>query len=215
MEIKVKSYSQQSSLISSIIFFILGACFLNAEGIADKIILGIGIFLAVMAVIEFVIYFLQVKKNPEVKPKLKGLLYAIITLVLAVIFIFFHGLVEHFIRLIIGFWILFSGIMRLINVLSISPKNKKFAPLLIVALLLIAVGIYTIVIGDIIFYTIGIIMMIYAVIEIIGFVFYTKDKAENLETGTQAIIIPEKEDKVDIFKKDKKIKDVEDEKNKD
>ena len=34
MEIKVKSYSQQSSLISSILFFILGAMFFNAKDVA-------------------------------------------------------------------------------------------------------------------------------------------------------------------------------------
>ena len=55
MEIKVKSYSQQSSLISSILFFILGAMFFNAKDVANAIIFWVGIFLAVMAVIELVI----------------------------------------------------------------------------------------------------------------------------------------------------------------
>lgn len=212
MEIKVKSYSQQSSLVSSILFFILGACFLNAEEIAEKIIFGIGIFLAVLAVIEFVIYFLQIKKDPENRPKLTGLIYAIITLILAIVFIFFYAVVEQFIRFIIGFWVLFSGIIRLINALSYNPKNKKFLPLLIVSLLLIAVGIYTIVKDNIILHSAGIIMMIYAVIEIIGFIIYTKDKAENVEPGTETLIIPEKENKIEKVKKNKKIKNVEEDK---
>ena len=214
MEIKVKSYSQQSSLISSILFFILGACFLNAEDIAEKIIFGIGIFLAVMAVIEFVIYFLQRKNNPENKPKLTGLIYAIITLVFAIIFIFFYSVVEQFIRFIIGFWVLFSGIIRLINALSYSPKNKKFIPLLIVSLLLIAVGIYTIVKDNIILHTAGIIMMIYAVIEIIGFIVYTKDSAESVDPGSETLIIPENDKKLEKVKKTKKIKDVQEDKEK-
>ena len=92
--------------------------------------------------------------------------------------------------------------MRLINVLTMSNKNTKFFPLLIVAILLIGVGIYTIVIGDIILSTVGIIMMIYAALDIVGYIFYTKDNQEKEEVGVTSIIVPEKENKVE--KKEKK-----------
>ena len=135
------------------------------------------------------------------------------SLINSIIFIFFANIVEQIIRFIIGAWILFSGINRLINALSINKKDKKFLPLLIIAALLIIVGIYTIVIGDVVLSTIGIIMMIYAGIDIIGYIFYTKDKVEKEEEGTTTLIVPEKDEEVEEkAKSKKKTKDVKDSK---
>ena len=48
MEIKVKSYSKQSSLISSILFFILGAIiFTKADELIKLISIEVGVLLAV------------------------------------------------------------------------------------------------------------------------------------------------------------------------
>ena len=211
MEIKVKSNSRQSSLISSILFFILGAMFFNAKDVANAIIFWVGIFLAVMAVIELVIFIVRYRKAEfvEDRPKLIRLAWPVATAAFAVIFIFFYSAVEQFIRFIIGFWILF----RLIHALSFSPRNKKFLPLLIVAVLIIAVGIYTIVKDNILLQGAGLIMMIYAVIEIIGFIFYSKNNIDSMEPGTETLIVPDKDEKEDKKKKNiKTITHTEDEK---
>ena len=209
MEIKVKSYSTQSSLISSIIFFIIGGILLtNAEHIKNFISIGIGIILAVISIISLVIYYLSRKKEESIQNR-KALIYGVVLLILAIIFIFFSSIVEQFIKFIIGGWILFSGIIRLINTLSMNHKNNKFVPLLIVAILLIAVGIYTIIgnLFDDILKAVGIIMMLYSVIEIVGYVFYTKDKQEKEEEGATSLIIKDKKEEKSIKKKNK-IKDV-------
>lgn len=214
MEIKVKSYSSQSSLLSAIVFFILGAILF---GSADKIIsflsIAFGVILAVAGIIELIIYFFENKKE-EISPKKSRIAFSIVCFILAIIFIFFSEVVEQFIRFIIGAWILFSGIMRFINVLSMNKRNSKFLPLLIVSILLMIVGVYTIVVGDIILSTIGIIMMIYAVIEIAGFIFYTKDTQEPMESGTTTLIIPEETEEKTDTKKKKKVKDVKEKKKK-
>jgi len=208
MEIKIKSYASQSSLLSSIIFFILGAClFTSAEKVVSIIAIIIGIILAIIAITNLTIYIYQTKK--ELPTSKSYMTTAIITLIFAIIFIFFSSIVEQFIRFIVGAWILLTGITRLINVLSTNTKSKKFIPLLIVSLLLIGIGVYTIVIGNIILSTIGLIMMIYAAIEIIGYIFYTKDTITPEEPGTTTLIIPEEEEK----RKEKKKKNVKDVKN--
>ena len=208
MEIKVKSYSQQSSLIGSILFFILGAMFFNAKEVANAIIFWVGIFLAVLAVIELIVFIVTYRKAEfeEDRPKLIKLAWPVATAAFAIIFIFFYSVVEQFIRFIIGFWILFTGIIRLINALSYSPRNKKFLPLLIVSVLIIGVGIYTIVRDNILLQGAGLIMMIYAVIEIIGFIFYSKNNIGSMEPGTETLITPDKEEKED--KKKKNIKTI-------
>ncbi len=200
MEIKIKSYSKQSSLLSSILFFILGAIlFTKADEILSLISIIVGVLLAIAGTVSITYYYFKTKQQVY---NHKNLIYGIILLIVAIIFIFFANIVEQFIRFIVGGWILFSGIMRLINVLSMNFKSNKFLPLLIVSLLLIGVGIYTIVIGDILISTVGIIMMIYSAIEIVGYVFYTKDKQEKEEEGATSIIVPDKEE----TKPDKKTK---------
>lgn len=206
MEIKVKSYSSQSSLISSIIYFIIGAIlFTKSDEVSQFLSIAVGVILGVVSVVNFIIFFLS-KKNPEKPTKLNSLIIAFISLIFAGIFIFSSDTINDFIRFIVGAWILFTGIMRFINALSISPKNNKFLPLLIVSLLLIATGIYSIVVGEVVLKTAGIIMMIYAVLEIIGYIFYTKDKTEPEIEGTTTLIVPD--DAVEIEKDKKEVKDV-------
>lgn len=212
MEIKIKSYSSQSSLISSIFFFILGAIlFTSADKVVSFISIGLGIILAVIGISNLVIYFYNVKRENPVKKS--TIVISIITLAFAFIFIFFSNVVEQFIRFIIGAWILLTGITRLINVLSMSPKSKKYLPLLIVAILLMIVGVYTIVVSNIFLSTIGLIMMVYAAIEIIGYIFYTKDSITPEEPGTTTLIVPETESEEPIENK-KNIKDVKETKKK-
>lgn len=211
MEIKIKSYSSQSSLLSSILFFILGAIlFTSADKVISTISIIIGIILATSSVISFVVYFVQPKEFAS-----KSLLVlGIITLLLSIIFIFFSNIVEQFIRFIVGAWILFTGIIRLINVLSMKRTNNRFISLLIVSILLIIVGVYTILIGDVILSTIGIIMMIYATIEIIGYILYSKDTIEPEDPGATTLIIPEENEEKQNNKSNTKIKDVKEKKSK-
>lgn len=215
MEIKVKSYSSQSSLISSIIFFIIGAIFFtSAEKVISTMSIVIGILMALIAIFNFLNFCLTLR-NKDKETNKASLIFGLFSLTLAIIFIFFSKLVEHFIRYIIGAWILFSGIMRLINALSYNTKNSKFIPLLIVSILLILVGIYTVLVGDVILSTIGLIMMIYAAIEIAGFIFYRKgiNEEEQAPGTTTLIVTDEQETKKDENNKlTKNIKDVKEKK---
>ena len=105
---------------------------------------------------------------------------------------------------------MFSGINRFIQALAINKRSKKFLPLLIVSLILIAIGIYSIVYGAIWISYLGIIMMVYAALDIIGYIFYTKDEVKQETEGTTSLIVPDEEPKErKLFKKkNKKVKDV-------
>lgn len=193
MEIKVKSYSKQSSLISSILFFILGALvFTKASELARMISIIIGVILAVVGTVLITYFYFTSKQQVYSK---KSLILGIISIILAIVFIGFSDVVGHFVRFIVGAWILFSGIMRLINVLTMG-KNTKFFPLLLVSILLIGLGIFTIIVENEL-EIIGVLMMLYAAIEIVGFIFYTKDKQVKEEVGSTSIIIPDKETNIE------------------
>lgn len=213
MEIKIKSYSSQSSLLSSILFFILGAIlFTSADKLLNIVSIIIGTLFATGATISLIIYFIQARKI-DGTPKKGNLIFGVVAFILAIIFIFFSNIVEQAIRFVVGGWILLTGILRLVNVLSMPKKDKKFIQLLIVAALLIFIGIYTIVVELFGLDIIGIVMMLYAGVEIIGYILYSKDKPEQGEPeGTTTLLVPENtsEEKIDTEKI--KVKDVKEKK---
>ena len=211
MEIKVKTYSEQSSLISAIIFFIVGGIlFWYNDEIISTLSKIAGIVLAVSGIIEIVVYAINKKKQIDyLAPVIRGIIF----IGLSILFFFGASIINQAVRFVVGAWILFSGINRLIQALAINKLSRKFLPLLIVAIILIAIGVYTIVYGDVIISTIGILMMIYSAIDIIGYIFYTKDEVKQESTGVTSLIVPDEEEKESkkhkLFKrKNKKVKDV-------
>ena len=62
-----------------------------------------------------------------------------------------------------------SGIIRFANAMEMNKKDtSKFISLLIIALLLVLAGLYTILEANLAFQTIGIVLMVYAALEIFG-----------------------------------------------
>lgn len=209
MEIKVKSYSTQSSLISSILFLILGGIICAfAEEIETTIFFCIGLFLAFIALISIIMYIVSVKREQS---EVANLAFGIVLSIFAGIFIFSPGIIHTIIKYLIGGWIFFNGIMRLITALSYNHKNTKFIPMLVVSILLIIIGLFTILMnfGEEL-RIVGIIIIAYSLIDIMGYIFYSKDKREMEEEGTASIIVNKVEkEKSGSKRKNKKIKDVE------
>jgi uncharacterized membrane protein HdeD (DUF308 family) len=212
MRIDIKSYSSKSSLVSSIIFFIIGAILTAySERIMTAAYKVIGVVF--LAITIGIILSIVVRKKKEQPIYANRVAIGIITLVLAILFFFFHGIIDEAIRFIVGAWILFSGVTRLINALRTDHKASRFIALLIVSILLIILGFVTIIKNGILLWVVGIIIMIYSAIEIVGYIFYSKDNKnfDSEEDSEDKLLIPEKKDEEKSKKKNKKIKDVEDE----
>lgn len=206
MEIKINNYKNTSSLVSSIILFIMGGIlFTNPDIFVTTISKIIGTILLATAIILLITIFLNRKTTPIPILKLSS---TIILLLLGIMFLFFSETVEKAIRIVVGFWILFSGINRLINALKMTDKNKKFLSLVIVSILLILIGVYTIVIGDVLLSSIGIILMLYSAIDIIGYIFYSKETNTTVDINEDTTLITTAEKENKKSKKIKKIKDV-------
>lgn len=206
MEIKINNYKNTSSLVSSIILFIMGGIlFTNPDIFVTTISKIIGTILLATAIILLITIFLNRKTTPIPILKLSS---TIILLLLGIMFLFFSETVEKAIRIVVGFWILFSGINRLINALKMTDKNKKFLSLVIVSILLILIGVYTIVIGDVLLSSIGIILMLYSAIDIIGYIFYSKETNTTVDINEDTTLITTAEKDNKKSKRIKKIKDV-------
>ena len=196
MKIEVKSYSSMALLISSIVFFILGAImFTNPSAVVLFVSYVIGGLIIILGLFKCVKNYLDVKKDNTTSST--GMVSGIVLIVIGLVFIFLANVIEALVRIVIGGWILFSGINRLINALYLEKKGSKFWVLLSLSILLIAGGLYTILESNLAFKAIGIVLMIYAFVEIFGYIFNkreisvveTKVKKEKVE---EAILIENK-----------------------
>ena len=168
MRVEVKSYNNNSSLVSAILFFILGAImFTNPDTMVIVISRILGGILILFGLYSCIKNYILVRQNTQLSaiPMVAG----ISCMAIGSVFFFAAGFVEAMVRFVIGGWILLSGIMRFANAMQIDKKNNpKFFSLLIISLLLILAGLYTILEANLAFQTIGIVLMIYAGLEIFG-----------------------------------------------
>lgn len=202
MKINVKNYSNIISLISSILFLILGAImFTKPEAIILFISYVLGGIMIIIGLFKCIKNYLYVKKDNSISSS--EMIMGIVLMVIGIVFIFLANVIEALVRLLIGGWILFSGINRLINALHLNKKTSRFIVFLSIAILLIITGLYTILEANLAFQTTGIVLMIYSFIEIFGYIFNKKDPDTIGE-----VIIEQKETKVidAILIEDKKTK---------
>ena len=85
------------------------------------------------------------------------------------------NVIEAVVRLIIGGFILFAGINRLINSLNLNSKNKRKIIHIILSFIIIGVGLYTILESNLAFKTIGLVLIVYSILEITEYIFNKKD----------------------------------------
>ena len=181
MEIKINSYSSQSSLISSLVCFILGGIFYkNAEIVLNFTSIAIGILLSIVGLFCLVTFYINHKNGITLKG---NLVLGIGTIILAIIFITFQGIVETLLGLTVGGWVLLVGILRMVSAIKLKFKTKRFLINLIISLLLIILGIYTIASGSLLLEGAGILMMISSAIEIIGYII--NSKLDTVEPSTK------------------------------
>lgn len=174
-KLKEKSYSNITSLISAIIFFIIGSIiFTNPNSTVKFIAYVLGGCFSLVGLFKIISYYKGKKKEKEVY--IKDLSIGIIAFSAGLILIIFSNTVEALIRIIMGAWILFNGINLLINsIRSAKVKDKSSIILIILSSLMIIGGIYMILKSNLVFQMIGLCIIIYSIIEIIGYIYYSQN----------------------------------------
>lgn len=176
-KITIINYSNDNSLFSSILFLLFGIILFTNPGDILKFISYIaGGSLILIGIFNVISYRRTLKKlNIEQKSKL---ISGVLLMILGLFTILFSSLIETTIRLIFGGWIIYSGIMRLIDVLNNKENKVSFIGRLIVAILLIICGLY-VALTDLVYSMIGLFIIIYAILDIIGYIFYKKEFKKN------------------------------------
>ena len=189
MKIEINSNTKKKSLILSIITIVIGALlFTNPEEFVKILSYIIGAIFLIYSIIQFISYY----KNKITM----SLISSITTLIIGLIFFFLADAIEIAIRYLIGAWLLFAGITKLINTLSYPEKDNYFVTNLIISILIIIIGFYIILVSNLILSTIGIIIMIYGSLEVTNYIFNLfEKKKDNKKNDIKDAIIIDKDKK--------------------
>ena len=205
MKIKFKFFSNSLSLLCSIIFFIVGAVlFTKAKEVVKVISISFGLLLCVIAIIQLTLF---VSKKEEMNSK-KYLIIGVLSIILAIVFIFYSDFIEQFLRFIIGGLILFSGLSRIIELLSYTKNKTYFWTSILLSLILIFIGAYTIVFSNLMLQTAGLFIMLYSVITIIGIIIRAIYQRKGMGTDEKDVFLPEPvSENEEVVKKKKNVKE--------
>lgn len=172
-KITVIKYSNDNSLFGSVLFLLFGIILLtNPGGILKFISYIIGSILILIGIFNIISYH-KILKSLNISQKSK-LIFGSLLIVLGLFSMLFSSIIETTIRLILGGWIIYSGIIRFIDVLNDKENKISFWGRLIVAILLIICGFY-VASTHLIYSMLGLFIIIYAVLDIIGYIFYKKE----------------------------------------
>jgi len=164
------------SLLSAIIFFVLGTIiFVNPDILVKVISYGLGGILILVGTYKTVNYYVQDKRLGIVNRN--ELAFGITAVILGLLFIFLAGAIELLLRFIVGGWLVLAGLKKITATFFTTDRSAKFYALLIVGFLLIAGGLYIILISNLALSIIGLIMMLYGLIDVISF-FVNKNTTE-------------------------------------
>lgn len=160
------SFNKNKKFISPLLMGIVGFIFLTNSNtiiiyacyILGAIIAGFGIY--------NVIKYIQLKNQLKIEDSVK-LNTGIISIAIGLLVILLSSVIETFLNIIIGAWLIITGVTKLIGISELYSVDKKTANLNIIeAIIVIAMGLYSIFFQNIVLTIIGIWMIIGAGIDL-------------------------------------------------
>ena len=160
-----------TSVITSLIFAIIGLVMIyNPETTMIFISTILGIFFIVVGVIKVINYFIS-KGNSTLFTN--DIAWGLIAVIIGLVTIVYSSTIESIFRIMIGVWIIYSGLTRF--GLSFRLKNindKLWAIVLCLAVLMIVGGLYVTFYPGALIVTLGVIILVYAIMDLIeSFIF--------------------------------------------
>ncbi len=162
-----------TNILLAVVFAIIGIFMIMNPDSANRVISYIlGGCLIAIGAIKIINYFV-VKGNTDFYNN--DLLYGIIAIIVGLITIFYSSLIESVFRIVIGIWIIYSGLLRLSLSLKLhSAKINIWSTSLVLSVMMIIGGIYMICSNGALISIIGIIMLMYSIIDLIESIIFVK-----------------------------------------
>jgi len=196
-----------NNLIFSLLFFVFGIILLTSTddliSIASKII---GVILIIVGIIKTIIYIYM--KGKLGKYKITELIVGILIICCGVLLLLYSSALSFAIRIVIGTWVFFVSINKIIFALSIRHIDSTgFKVYITTSLLMLIVGMFLL--SGFFEKIVGIFIIIYSIIEIIDYIYFkvtnkdyksvNKEKSKNIKQKrlkeskvVDAIIVEEK-----------------------
>ena len=168
-----------TSIVNSLVLAIIGIVMIyNPQTTMQFISTILGIFFIVMGIIKLINYFVT-KGNSSLFTN--DIAWGIISIIIGLVVIVYSSTIENIFRIMIGIWIIYSGFTRLnLSFKLKSVSQKVWAFVLILSVLMIIGGLYVTFYPGALIVTLGVIILIYSIMDIIeGFIFMRNIKELN------------------------------------
>ena len=163
--IKIKSYQVNKTILMPIFLLILGVLlFINPKEVTEFFSYIVGVIFIILGISKIT------SDNKRNNKTSSDLYYSLILILIGIIFIAFRSYFEFLIRFVIGLFILINGINKLANNVNTMKTSKNTIINLLIGFLHILVGLYMMFVGNLVFSTIGLIMIIYSIYELIEYI---------------------------------------------
>ncbi|MBR1748487.1 MAG: DUF308 domain-containing protein [Bacilli bacterium] len=167
MEVTVLKNKSSKSLASSILLLVLGIFLtFNSDGLLGIIFDIIGAIAIIYGIYQLIHYFSQ-KKEFNIDDG-TSLLSGISAITMGLLIILLANFLTNAIKIVTGIWLVYLGISKLGTALTLK-RTRAFKTSLLSAIILFLLGIYTLIAENVVFVTIGIILIIYSVFDIISY----------------------------------------------
>lgn len=155
-----------SSLISSIIFAILGIILIakpeETVKLVSYILGGIFVLIGIIRIINYVV----TKGKYDIYND--GMLFGIIAIILGIVTICYSRQIGNIFRVLIGIWIVYSSIVRMNTSFKLKVlEDRIWIYSLLIAIIMLLCGIYIACNPGAILMTIGTVILIYSILDII------------------------------------------------
>lgn len=160
-----------TDIIISLIFVIFGIMLISRpEAIMSIISILLGGIFIVMGILKVVDYYSNGKQDNYL------IALSVVMILIGIIIMFCADIIMSVFRILIGIWIIYSGLMNLQTAIIWKDyKSKAWLVTLILAITTIIVGVYVLVNTGAILQTVGIAILIYGLVDIIeSFIFIKK-----------------------------------------
>lgn len=172
------------SLLSGVIFFVLGLLlFTHPDTFIKTISYVFGGILIIIGLFKALNYYIK-DKNLQVVNR-NEIAFGITAVILGLVFIFLADAIELLLRFIIGGYLIIIGLGKLLETFYTTDRTSKFYALIVVGIVFVICGIYTVVNSNLPLKIIGLFMIIYGLIDFISYFLYKDMFNLNRETKEQ------------------------------
>ena len=166
-----------TDIVISILFVIIGALFIiRPIEMMSVISIILGTMLFLIGILKLVDYFTSKDKEDYL------LTMALVSVILGVIVLFCSDIISGIFRILLGIWIIVSGIRNFQTTLVWKEvKSKLWTITVFCSLLMIVAGIVILVSTTLAFRIVGIVIVIYAILDIIARTIFIKEIQDYLD----------------------------------